>query len=74
MKSRENIEEVFNLFDHDGNGTLSLENLKKICKNVGEIIDESELLEMLKRADFDKDDKVNFEDFYQIMTYKSKIQ
>lgn len=48
--------------------------MKKICKEVGEIIDDSELQDMMKRADFDKDDKVNFEDFYQIINYVSPTE
>lgn len=48
---------------------MELEKLKEICREVGENIEENELNEMMKRADFDKDDFVNFEDFYKIITY-----
>ncbi|CAD8070022.1 unnamed protein product [Paramecium sonneborni] len=70
IKSRENLKEVFDLLKPNDKGCLELESLKEICREVGEIIDENELNEMLKRADFDKDDMVNFEDFFKIITYQ----
>ncbi|CAD8158849.1 unnamed protein product [Paramecium pentaurelia] len=70
IKSKENLKEVFDLLKPNEKGCLELESLKQICREVGENIDENELNEMLKRADFDKDDMVNFEDFYKIITYQ----
>lgn len=43
--------------------------MKEICRQVGEHIEDNELNDMMKRADFDKDEMVNFEDFYKIITY-----
>jgi Ca2+-binding EF-hand superfamily protein len=40
--------------------------------DLGEIIEEEELQEMIERADLDKDGLVNFDEFYTILTRKIK--
>merc|ERR1712196_762878 len=69
--SREDIMKVFNLFDDDGTGKISLKNLKRVAKELGETMTEAELLEMIERADADQDGEINFEEFYAIMTKKT---
>lgn len=38
--SRENLKKVFNLFDDEKTGFISVKNLRKITKELGETIDE----------------------------------
>ena len=71
--SKEDLKKIFRLFDDDNNGYITLENLKRICKETGEEIGETELAEMIERADSDGDGRVHFEDFYSIMTKKTFI-
>lgn len=69
--SREDIQKVFNLFDDDQTGKISLRNLKRVAKELGETMTDAELLEMIERADADQDGEINAEEFYAIMTKKT---
>lgn len=69
--SREDIQKVFNLFDDDQTGRISLRNLKRVAKELGETMTDAELLEMIERADADQDGEINAEEFYAIMTKKT---
>lgn len=69
--SREDVQKVFNLFDDDKTGFISIQNLKRVAKDLGETMSDAELLEMIERADSDKDGQIDFEDFYNIMTRKA---
>lgn len=51
--SREDVNKVFNLFDDDNSGKISLRNLKRVAKELGETMSDAELLEMIERADAD---------------------
>jgi Ca2+-binding EF-hand superfamily protein len=41
--TRENIRKIFSLFDDEGSGLISIKNLRRVAKELGETIDESEL-------------------------------
>lgn len=69
--SREDIQKVFNLFDDDSTGKISIKNLKRVAKELGETMTEAELMEMIERADTDMDGEINPEEFYTIMTKKT---
>jgi len=69
--SREGIQKVFNLFDDDSTGKISLRNLKRVAKELGETMTDAELLEMIERADLDGDGEINPDEFYAIMTKKT---
>ena len=69
--TREDIDKVFRLFDDDKSGYISLKNLRRVAKELGETMTEEELMEMIERADSDGDGNVTPEDFYNIMTKKA---
>ena len=48
-----------------------MKNLRRVAKELGETMDDSELLEMIERADSDGDGLVTLDDFYNIMTKKT---
>ena len=70
-ESREGLAKIFNLFDDDQTMTISLKNLKRVAKELGELMTDDELREMIERADTKGDNEINFNDFYTIMTKKT---
>lgn len=69
--TRDDIERVFKLFDSNRNGYISLEDMKRVAKELGEDISEKELQEIITRADLNGDSKLDIEDFYNVMTKKT---
>lgn len=69
--SKEDIHKVFNLFDDDKTGFITLQNLKRVAKELGETMSDAELLEMIERADTDQDGQISVDEFYSIMTKKT---
>eukprot|EP00916_Digyalum_oweni_P001395 GHVL01002738.1.p1 GENE.GHVL01002738.1~~GHVL01002738.1.p1 ORF type:complete len:164 (+),score=41.83 GHVL01002738.1:50-541(+) len=70
-ETREGIKKIFELFDDDSTDTISLKNLKKVARELGESMTEEELMEMIERADSNGDGEISFDDFYTIMTKKT---
>lgn len=60
--TKEDIMHVFNLFDHDASGKITLEDLRRVADELGEDIKDDELRNMIARADTNEDSKffVNF--------------
>jgi len=69
--TREDINKVFRLFDEDNTGFITIKNLRRVAKELGENISEEELQEMIERADSNGDQQVTADDFYNIMTKKT---
>ena len=61
------LKKVFRLYDHDETGEISLENLKRVARDLGETVPDSELEGMLKCADYDEDGRVMIDDFLRLM-------
>ena len=69
--TREDLQKVFDLFLGDDDGDkIELKHLKRVVKELNENLSDDELNEMITRADTDRDGKVSFEEFYNIMTKK----
>lgn len=66
--SKEDIQKIFELFDDDKTGFISLQNLKRVANELGEHINDAELLEMIERADLDQDGQISPDEFFRIMT------
>jgi centrin-1 len=69
--TKEDIKKVFRIFDENQSGYITKKSLMRVAKELGETMDETELNEMIERADSDGDGNVTFEDFYNIMTKKT---
>lgn len=61
------ITKVFDLFDLDKTGMITMDNLREIAKELNEDITEDELQEMVAEADMDGDSQINKEEFQEIM-------
>jgi len=70
--TREDLEKVFRLFlgDDDRADKITIKHLKRVARELNENMSDEELQEMITRADLNKDQGVDFEEFYQIMTKK----
>jgi centrin-3 len=74
------IRRAFQLFDDDGTGKISIKNLRRVAKELGEVLEEEELLAMIevflrrhirtdiKEFDLDMDGEINEQEFINIMT------
>jgi Ca2+-binding EF-hand superfamily protein len=69
--TREDISKVFRLFDDDNSGTITLKNLRRVARELGETMTDEELQEMVDRADSNGDGQVTMDDFFNIMTKKT---
>ena len=69
--SREEILKAFRLFDDDNTGTITLRNLRRVARELGETMTDEELQEMVDRADSNGDGAVTLDDFFNIMTKKT---
>ncbi|KIS70992.1 putative spindle pole body component, centrin [Mycosarcoma maydis] len=61
------IRKAFALFDDDATGKISLRNLKRVAKELGETLDDDELQAMIDEFDLDQDGEINENEFIQIM-------
>ena len=69
--TREDINKVFRLFDDDTSGSVTIRNLRRVARELGETMTDEELQEMIERADSNGDGAVSMDDFYNIMTKKT---
>ena len=65
----EEIEKAFKLFDDDGTGKITLKNLKRVAKDLGEHMTEDELQAMIDEFDKDGDSAINPNEFLSIMKH-----
>lgn len=67
---KDDLRRVFDLFDENQTGYITIDDLKRIAADLGEAMSEEELQEMIDRADTQEKGKVSPEEFYTIMTKK----
>lgn len=64
MKStdaEEDMKEAFKVFDMDGNGFISRQELRCVMTNLGEKLSDEEIDEMIREADSNGDGQVDYE-------------
>jgi len=60
------IRDVFNMFDEDGSGSITLNEFRDIYDALGHFISENELLEMMNDADTNEDGFITFHEFLRL--------
>jgi calmodulin len=63
----EDLKEAFDIFDVDGNGFITAEELQEVMVNFGVTLTNAEAVEMIRSADADGDQVLNIEEFYTLM-------
>jgi calmodulin len=68
--TEEDLIEAFKIFDKDGNGVISAQELRHVMTTLGERLTEEEADEMIREADIDGDGYINYHEFVRIMMTK----
>ena len=71
----EQIEEIrlaFSYFDKDGNGSVTVEELKEVLVGLGQKPTEQELRDMINEVDQDRNGTIEFSEFLLMMGTKLK--
>nr|XP_034323714.1 neo-calmodulin [Crassostrea gigas] len=67
---KNDFKETFNLFDKDGDGTISTNELAMVMRSLGQNPSDAELENMLKGVDEDGNGSIDFEEFVLMMAKK----
>lgn len=65
--SEEEIKQAFKVFDRDGNGTISVSELKSVMSSLGEKLTDGEIDAMIREADVDGDGEISYDEFVKMM-------
>ena len=67
-ENEDDICDAFKEFDEDGNGTISLKELKKMLTGMGEKLSDEEFDLMIREAEcYNGDGKIKYEKFVKVM-------
>ncbi|XP_062620976.1 calmodulin-A-like [Saccostrea cucullata] len=64
--------EAFNLFDKDGDGSITTTELGTVMRSLGQNPTESELQDMINEVDYDESGTIDFDEFLQMMARKMR--
>eukprot|EP00755_Sulcionema_specki_P027523 Sspe_Gene.87925::Locus_59974_Transcript_1_1_Confidence_1.000_Length_672::g.87925::m.87925/K16466/CETN3, CDC31; centrin-3 len=65
---KEELLRAFQLFDDDNTGKITLRNLRRVARDLGENMGDDELQAMIDEFDKDQDGEINEDEFIAIMT------
>ena len=63
----EEVRKAFALFDDDHSGRITLKNMKRVARELGENLSEEELQAMIDEFDRDQDGEISSDEFLTIM-------
>ncbi|KAL4239134.1 hypothetical protein ACF0H5_003836 [Mactra antiquata] len=66
------FEEAFGLFDRDGHGSITIDDLKAVLRSLGKNPSDEELRDMIKEVDDDDSGTIEFPEFLTMMVRKVK--
>ncbi|XP_050539789.1 calmodulin-beta-like [Daktulosphaira vitifoliae] len=66
----EEMHHAFNVFDKNGDGFITFDELKRVMFSIGERLTDEEIEDMIKEADLNGDKKIDYNEFITIITSK----
>ena len=72
QSAEEELVEVFNLFDKDGDGQISITDLQHMFAELGDPVSQEEAQDMIRFSDVDNDGYFNFTEFVKVMMYDTE--
>ena len=73
-QSKDKLWETFRIFDKEGNQSISAAELRYMMTQLGEKLTDEEIDEMIKIADTDNINKVNYDEFVKITDGVDKVK
>ncbi len=67
IDTEDDLIDAFRVFDMDGNGCISANELKFVLANLGERISDEEIEEMIRDSDTDGDGLIDYKEFIRIL-------
>eukprot|EP00455_Lapot_gusevi_P041215 TRINITY_DN4754_c0_g1_i1.p1 TRINITY_DN4754_c0_g1~~TRINITY_DN4754_c0_g1_i1.p1 ORF type:complete len:152 (-),score=70.63 TRINITY_DN4754_c0_g1_i1:97-552(-) len=65
--SQDEFRQAFATFDKDGNGYITSSELQQVMESIGDPISEEQANQMIREADADGDNRINYEEFLRLM-------
>lgn len=72
QEAEEELREAFKIFDVDGNGFISTQDLREAMTKLGERLTSEEADEMIREVNFDNQGEINIEEFIIMLTSNLK--
>ena len=66
----EELQEAFKVFDRDQNGYITSHELRHTMTNLGDNLSPEEVEEIIKEADLDNDQQIDFDEFMKVIMSK----
>jgi len=67
VNTREEVIEAFRVFDKQGRGVVSAQEMREALKDLGDYMDGNEIEELIYEADFNGDGQIRYEDFVNLL-------
>ena len=72
--NEEAIRDSFAMYDKDGNGSISLVELREVLRNLGEKVTNDEINQIIQIADTDGDGEIDYKEFVDLIKDVMKIK